>query len=131
MSTDARAELHLGHASRVRVVDDGELLARGPPEQVAGGHADPVGVQVGRGPDHAAYHHAGEGRADRAGPRERGDQLLHHRGHGVGLGRVRGVQLLALGGELARVHIHRRGLDAGTADVDAQYLCHLASMRVP
>ncbi|CAM5284937.1 hypothetical protein SFUMM280S_03906 [Streptomyces fumanus] len=66
------AEVGLGDAGRVRVVDDGHRqAAQALAEQGPGVGVDPALVDVGRRTDHrAAGDHAREGESDRAGPAE-------------------------------------------------------------
>jgi imidazole glycerol-phosphate synthase subunit HisF len=116
------AERHLGHPGRVGVVQHPDRVADGPAEHRGGVQADPGRVHVGRGPGHPVDDHAGKGDAHRAGPAERGDEFLHHARHRVGQGRARGVDLLPVGQQLARGHIDRGRLDAGTADVNPEYV---------
>jgi cyclase len=117
---DPGTERHLGHPGRVGIVQDPDLIPGGLGEQRARVGPDPGRVQVGGGPGHAVGDHAGEGDADRSGPAEGGGELFHHVRHGVRDGRARGGDLLPVGQELARVHVHGCGLDAGTADVNAE-----------
>src|SRR5690606_40045215 len=74
----ARAEVHLGDAGGVRVVDHGHRqAAETVAEQDARVGVDPALVYVGGGTDGGAVgDHAGEGDADRAGPAEVVDDLL-------------------------------------------------------
>src|SRR5580692_9064836 len=115
-----RPERHLGHPGRVDVVEHPDRVAGGLGEQRGGVQPDPGRVHVGGGPGHAVGDHTGEGDADRAGPVERGRELLHHVRHRVGQRWVRRVDLLPFGQELAGGHVDRGGLDAGTADVNAE-----------
>src|SRR5260370_23909504 len=63
---DARAERHLGHPGRVRVVQDPDLVAGGLAEQRARVQPEPGRIQVGGGPGHPVGDHAGGGDAERA-----------------------------------------------------------------
>ena len=114
------AERHLGHAGRVGVVQHPDRVAGRLAEQRGGVQPDPGRVQVGRGPGHAVGDHAGKGNADRPGPAERGDQLLHHAGHRVGAA-GRGVSIFCRSASSLPVSTSTGArLDAGAADVDAE-----------
>ena len=71
--------------------------------------------------DDAVADDARHGDADRAGGvGELREQLDEHLGHRLGRRRLRGLDPLALGGEVAALEVDRRALDAGAAEVDAE-----------
>jgi cyclase len=116
------AERHLGYPGRVGVVQQPDRLAGGLAEQGGGVQPDPGRVHVGGGPGHPLGDHAGKSDADRAGPAERGGELLHHLRHRLGHRRARRVDLLPVGQQLAGRHVDGCCLDARTADVNAEYV---------
>jgi hypothetical protein len=121
LAAAAGAEGHLGHARRVRVVQDrdgqpAEALA----EQRGGVLVDPALVHVGRGAGDAAGDDAGEGDADRAGPAEVTDDLRDAVGHGVRGRRLRCQHFVALLRQIAAIQIHGSALDPGSADVHSE-----------
>ena len=124
LTVAAGAEVHLGDAGRVRVVDHRHRQAAQPlAEQRARVGVDPALVDVRRRTDRGSVgDHAGEGDPDRPGPAEVVDDLLDAVGHPVGRGRVRGEHLVALLRQVALVQVHRGALDPGSADVHAEDL---------
>jgi hypothetical protein len=114
------AEGHLGDPRCVGVVEHVHLAMRHRGEQRVGIHVDPRGVDVGGTADHPMAHHGGKCHPDRSGPSEVIHQFGHHRRHGFGCGRTRGVDAEPLAGELTRTEIDRCSFHPGTTDVDPE-----------
>ena len=100
----ARAERHLRHTRRIRVVDDGDVTAGGLREERVDVGADPRLVDVGRAVHHTVAHHGWHRGPDRTGPVEVLDELLDDERHRLRRRRLRGVDAEAL---VARNHRSR------------------------
>ena len=118
------AELHLGDARSVGVVEHGDRRADRVAEQLGGVGADPRLVDIrGRVRD-AVLDHRGERRTGGLLPVEERRHLADDFGDGLGRGRVRGDDPMPVGNELAGFGVDRGSLDAGAPDVDPEQFRH-------
>ncbi len=122
----AGAQPDFGQAGRVRIVDGINAASQGLADDLVGTGTDPRLVDVGGSHDLPALDHTGQAEADgdavgdRSGAAHLGHDLDDRRGNGVGRGRLRRAHAHAAADQLARCHVDQGGLDARSAEVDAQ-----------
>jgi hypothetical protein len=104
---------------RVGVVEQTHGVAGGRGKQLLSLDADPALIHIGGGHGHAVTHDRREGAADRPAPAEVLDQLRHDRRDGVRLRWLGRVDAMTFGGQLSRLQVHDRALDAAAADIDS------------